>query len=264
MKKIFFLINPIKRNWVSILSPILLLFLWEIVSSTGLLRADYFPPPSSLPSNFKILIEEGDLALHIGATLYRLSISFLLASIPGIGLGLVMGLSITTRLALEPFVNSLYAIPKIALLPLMMMALGIGERSLIVTAAITAFFQITITTMAGVMSIEKVLLEAAKNYGATGWRLFLKVILPGTLPFIFTGLRLGLGLSLILVIAVELAAAKTGLGALIWISWQVLRIKHMYCTLIVIGSIGLLVTHGLEKLGGTLMPWREEVVRRWA
>ena len=174
MKKIFFLINPIKRNWVSILSPILLLFLWEIVSSIGLLRADYFPPPSSLTSNFKILIEEGDLALHIGATLYRLSISFLLASIPGIGLGLVMGLSITTRLALEPFVNSLYAIPKIALLPLMMMALGIGERSLIVTAAITAFFQITITTMAGVMSIEKVLLEAAKNYGATGWRLFFK------------------------------------------------------------------------------------------
>ncbi len=127
-------LDVIKRNWVSILSPILLLFLWEIVSSIGLLRADYFPPPSSLTSNFKILIEEGDLAIHIGATLYRLSLSFLLASIPGIGLGLVMGLSVTTRLALEPFVNSLYAIPKIALLPLMMMALGIGERSLIVTA----------------------------------------------------------------------------------------------------------------------------------
>lgn len=257
MKRVFF---PAKRNWKSILSPILLLLLWEVGSLTGFLRPDYFPPPSSLASNFKILIGEGDLMLHIGTTLYRLSISFLLASIPGIGMGLVMGLSVNIRLALEPFVISLYAIPKIALLPLMMMALGIGERSLIVTAAITAFFQITITTMAGVMSIERVLLEAAQNYGATGWRLFLKVILPGILPYIFTGLRLGLGLSLILVIAVELAAAKTGLGALIWISWQVLRIKHMYCTLLIIGSIGLLVTHGLEKLGGILMPWREKVI----
>jgi len=259
MKTIIF---TIKKNWISVLSPILLLILWEIGSWIGFLRTDYFPPPSSLASNFKVLIDEGELDLHIVSTLYRLGLSFLLASIPGIFLGLLMGLSVTLRLALEPFVNSLYAIPKIALLPLMMMALGIGEKSLIVTAAITAFFQITITTMAGVMSIEKVLLEAAKNYGATGWRLFLKVILPGVLPFIFTGLRLGLGLSLILVIAVELAAAKTGLGALIWISWQVLRIKHMYCTLIVIGSIGLLVTHGLEKLGGALMPWREEVVGR--
>ncbi len=252
-----------KRLLISIVSPLIILIIWEIGSGSGLLRSDYFPSPFSLALNFKVLIEEGELMIHIGATFYRLSLSFLLASLPGIILGLLMGLSITVRLALEPFVNSLYAIPKIALLPLMMMALGIGEGSLIVTSAITAFFQISITTMAGVMSIDKVLLEAARNYGATGWRLFLKVILPGTLPFIFTGLRLGLGLSLILVIAVELAAAKVGLGALIWISWQVLRIKHMYCTLIVIGSIGLFVTHGLEKLGRSIMPWREEEIGRF-
>ncbi|MBI3076795.1 MAG: ABC transporter permease [Deltaproteobacteria bacterium] len=252
-----------RRRWRAPwwLSPLLVLAAWEAASVAGWLRRDYFPPPSALVGNYRALVGEEELLRHVGATLGRLGVAFVLAAVPGVLLGLGMGLVRPARLLLEPFVSGLYAIPKIALLPLIMLVMGIGEPALIVTASITAFFQITVSTMAGVLQVEPVLLEAARNYGATGHRLFFRVILPAVLPHIFTGLRLGLGLALILVSAVEITAAQTGLGFLIWHAWQVFRVEHMYCTFGVIGAIGLAITHGLEALGAVLMPWREAVWR---
>jgi ABC-type nitrate/sulfonate/bicarbonate transport system permease component len=172
-------------------------------------------------------------------------------------LGLSLGMSRGLRLALEPLLNSLYAIPKIALLPLVMLILGVNERTLIFTSALTSFVQMTVSTTGGVLSVDRSILEAGKNYGATGWRLFRYVLFPSALPDIFTGMRIGLALTLVLVIAVEFTAAQEGLGAFLWTAGQTFAAKNLFSGFVVIGAIGWILTYGLERIGRWLMPWQQ-------
>jgi ABC-type nitrate/sulfonate/bicarbonate transport system permease component len=106
------------------------------------------------------------------------------------------------------------------------------------------------------------LIQAAENYGARGWKLFSKVILPASLPSIFTGLRLSLGVSLLIIVAAEFVAANKGIGYLIWISWSTLSVSKMYVGLLVISVLGVTFTVGLERLGRTLMPWAPDIQHR--
>ncbi|HJU61181.1 MAG TPA: ABC transporter permease [Candidatus Binatia bacterium] len=244
-------------GWRLVVSPVLVVLIWELLALAGVLPANYVPAPSQLGPHLVGLLAGGELWRHLGITVYRLALSFVCALIPAILLGLSLGMSRTARLALEPLLTSLYAIPKIALLPLVMLILGVNERTLILTSTLTSFVQMTVSTMGGVLAVDRSILEAGKNYGATGWRLFRYVLFPSALPDIFTGMRIGLGLTLVLVIAVELTAAQEGLGAFIWNAGQTLSAKNLFSAFIVIGVLGLTLTYGLERIGNWLMPWRE-------
>jgi NitT/TauT family transport system permease protein len=171
---------------------------------------------------------------------------------------MLMGWSRTVRAFLDPIVSALYPVPKVSLLPLILIIFGIGEMSKIVVVAIAGFFMVLITTAAGVMHIDPVLIQAAQNYGAKGWKLFSKVILPASLPAIFTGLRLSLGISLLIIVAAEFVAANRGIGYLIWISWSTLSVGKMYAGLVIISVMGLIFTTGLEKFGKVIMPWAQD------
>jgi ABC-type nitrate/sulfonate/bicarbonate transport system permease component len=246
-----------RQIWRALISPVVVAILWESLVSIGVLRSDYLPPPSQLGPHLVELLAQGELWRHLSVTLYRLGVSFALAVVPAVLLGLSLGMSLGLRLALEPILTSLYAVPKIALLPLVMLVLGVGERALIFTSTLTGFIQMTVSTTGGVLAVDRSVLEAGRNYGATGWRLFRYVLLPSALPEIFTGMRIGLGLTLVLVIAVELTAAQEGLGAFLWTAGQTLSAKNLFSTFFVIGALGVVLTHGLECLGNWLMPWRE-------
>jgi ABC-type nitrate/sulfonate/bicarbonate transport system permease component len=240
-----------------LISPLAVAVLWEFLVRLGVLSANYLPPPTQLGPHLFDLLAGGELWRHLIVTLYRLGLSFMFAVIPAVLLGLALGMSRTLRLALDPLLNSLYAVPKIALLPLVMLILGVNERSLIFTSTLTSFIQMTVSTTGGVLAIDRTVLEAGKNYGATGWRLFRYVLLPSAMPDIFTGMRIGLGLTLVLVIAVELTAAQEGLGAFLWTAGQTFSAKNLFSAFIVIGMLGWSLTYGLEQLGNWLMPWRE-------
>lgn len=244
------------------LSTFLALATWEMLAKTGIIGAYFFPPPSLIGKALLKIGMKGDLFQHAFVTLYRLLLAFLMAAIPGVAIGFSMGLRRAVKSMVDPLILLLYPIPSVALLPMVMLYFGFGDLSLLITAAITPFFLITINTMAGVSHLEKVILEAGKNYGASGWRLFSKVIFPGTLPYIFTGFRLGLGLALIVVIAVELVAAKIGLGSMLWTCWQIFKIEEMYCGLILIGLMGLFFTYGLGWIADFLMPWQKDILKQ--
>ena len=187
-------------------------------------------------------------------TLARLAAAFLLAAGPAVALGLAMGLWRPVRSAVEPYVALLYPLPKIALLPLLLIVLGVGEPAFVVTGAITAFFQIALSTAGGVQSLDPRLIEVGRNYGARGVRLFRKIILPGALPAIFTGLRLGLGLALVTVIVVEFVTAKSGLGHLVYRHWQMLITAEMYGAFVLVGALGLVLTRGLRRSSAARWP----------
>ncbi len=250
------------RRLYPYLFPSLLLVLWEAVARGTTILGKYLPPPTAIVLELIRLLGGGDdLWLHLKATLVRLVLAFILAAVPGVALGLLMGLSPLLRALLEPYILALFPLPKIALLPLFMIVSGVNERTWIITASVTAFFQIIVSTLAGVMSLDHHLLEAAHNFGARGPRLFFKVLLPGALPQIFTGLRLGLGLALVLTIVVEFTATNDGLGQLVWRSWQTLSVSTMFAGFVVVGLLGAAVTRGLERLGDRLMPWHEDLTR---
>lgn len=249
--------SAIRRWGRAVASPLAVVLVWEAGVRAGLLPASYLPPPTRLGIRLAVLLAGGELWGHLLVTLGRLGAAFVLAVVPAVALGLVLGMWRGLRLALEPLLTALYAIPKIALLPLVMLVLGVGERALVATATLTGFLQMAVSTMGGVLAVERTVLEAGRNYGAGGWRLFRHVLLPSALPEIFTGMRIGLGLTLVLVIAVELAAAQEGLGAFLWSAGQILAVEKLFCGFVVIGALGLVLTHGLERLGERLMPWRQ-------
>ena len=228
--------------------PAILVALWEIAARGGLVSARYFPPPTAVVAMLGRLLTAGDFWTDALTTLARLVAAFLIAAAAGVPLGLAMGRWRPLRRIVEPPVALLYPLPKIALLPLFLILLGVGENAFVVTAAVTAFFQIVISTTGGTATIDPRLVEAGRNYGARGLALFRKVILPAALPAVLTGLRLGLGLALITVIAVEFVAAKSGLGHLVFRYWQMLLTAEMYAAFVLIGLMGLGATRGLRTL----------------
>lgn len=255
------------RRWLAehalaVGSPVLLLVAWEVASATGLLREAFFPRPSTVARHLGRLTADGTLASHTLATLVRIAWAFALAAGLGVAIGLAMGLWRRLREGLDPVIAVIYPIPSVLFLPLVSFLAPRGEAALIVTTAVTSFFLIALTTTHGVRQIDPLVVEAARHYGARGWRLFTAVLLPGALPFIFTGLRLGLGFALIVVVAVEIVSAGRGLGALLWLSWQVLKVEDMYAAFVVIAMLGAVLSYGLALLRARLMPWAEDVAAR--
>jgi len=247
------------EHWIAIASPIALLLVWEWASATGLLRAVFFPRPSTIAVHLRDLALDGILWDHLAITLTRIGWAFTLAAVLGVGIGLAMGLWRRLREGLDPVFAVIYPIPSVLFLPLVSFLVPPGEIALIVTTAVTSFFLIAFTTTHGVRQIDRRVVEAALHYGARGRRLFAAVLLPGALPFIFTGLRLGLGFSLIVVVAVEIVSASRGLGALLWMSWQILKVEDMYATFFVIALLGALLSYGLAALRARLLPWVPDI-----
>lgn len=233
-----------------------LLAVWEAAVRTGLLPSFYFPPPTHVARGLADLVRSGLLAEHGGATLYRVVAGLLLGGTLGLLVGVAMGRSTPFRRLADPVVGALYPTPKLAILPLVMVFLGIGEASKLFIVALAAFFPMLISSLAGVRQIPAIYFEVASNYGTGRLNLLKRVILPASLPGVLAGLRIALNSVIHVTIAVEIVSAVRGLGALVWLSWEVLRVEQLYATLVVISLLGIASTWGLDRLTRRLIPWR--------
>lgn len=246
---------------LSFLSPLLLLALWEVATRAGWLNRLFFPPPSSILGTFRLLWERGVVQDALGATFVRLLLGFGAGAVPAVLLGLVLGLSRPLRLLVLPAANIVYSIPKIAILPLVLLVLGTGEQSKVAVTALSVFFLVLVNTVAGVQGIEPRLFDVARDFGARRWQAYRTVALPGALPLILAGAKLGLGFALIVVVGTEFVAPRsggaTGLGILIWDSWQILNIEAMYVGLVLTALLGWALNFALDEAELWLLPWRE-------
>ena len=250
------------ERWIAVVSPAVVLAAWEWASATGLLREVFFPRPTTVIVHLRRLALDGTLWSHTATTLGRIGWAFAVAAVLGVAVGLGMGLWRRLREGLDPVFAVFYPIPSVLFLPLVSFLVPAGEVAVVVTSAVTSFFLVAFTTTHGVQRIDRLTVEAAVHYGARGWRLFAAVLLPGALPFIFTGLRLGLGYALIVVVAVEIVTASRGLGALLWLSWQILKVEDMYAAFFVIAALGAILSYGLAALRARLLPWVQDVAER--
>jgi NitT/TauT family transport system permease protein len=258
MKENHRLFGFMREGWLTALIILFIAVAWELGVSFGWLSSLFFPPPSVIISTLIRLIINHKLVDHTGITLWRVFLGLVLGGVPGLILGLILGWSPRLYRLINPFVAATHPIPKIAILPLVMIIFGIGESSKTVVIALTAFFPLLLNTAAGVQQISPIHFEVAKNYGATLTKIFTRVIFPGSLPLILTGLRLSLNLALLVSIAVELVSAQKGLGAMIWLAWQTLRTEELYASLIMIGLLGILFNFFLQRVAVYLVPWKTE------
>jgi ABC-type nitrate/sulfonate/bicarbonate transport system permease component len=246
----------------SFLSPLVLLALWEILGRVGVIDTRFFPVPTSI---FRVLWQmfqptdqfpQGELWFHLSASLSRIAIGFVIGAVPGVVVGLAMGLFRPIRAAIQPLIDATFPIPKIALLPLFIMIFGIGEQSKYAIIATAVIYLVLINTVSGVRNIDQIYLDVGKNFRASKWMMFRDIALPGALPLIVTGIKLGMGVALLVIVAAEQVAAKSGIGYLIWTSWQVFQVEKMYVGLLVIAVVGFASAILLNYLERFVVPWK--------
>ena len=243
---------------LSIASPIGLLLVWEIAARFGFIDTRFFPAPSSILTFLWDLLLSGDLATHTWASLQRLFWGILFGGIPALVLGIAMGLNRTMRAMIDPLIAATYPIPKSSILPLVLLIFGLGESSKIFMVAIGVFFPLVINATTGVREINKIYLDVGQNYKASRWNTFWTIALPGALPVIMTGFRLGIGIGLLLIAIAEMVGAKSGLGYLIWSAWSTFAVEQMYVGLFMIALIGFLLTLMLNELERFVIPWKAD------
>jgi sulfonate transport system permease protein len=195
--------------------PVLLLALWEIASRAGLLPPNQLPAPSAVAREMWDLAAKGELAGHIGITLYRVFAGFLIGTGVATIFGSLTGYSRASREFLDPLIQSLRNVPSLAWVPLFILWLGIYETSKVTLIAVGVFFPVYLNLMSGIQSVDRKLVEVGRVYRLSGPRLVQRVLLPATLPSYLVGLRSGLGLGWMFVIAAELMGASKGLGFLL-------------------------------------------------
>jgi NitT/TauT family transport system permease protein len=186
----------------------------------------------------------------------ELAIGYLTAAILGIVLGLLIGWYKRLRYALDPFITFLYATPRIVLLPLFIIWFGIGVESKIAVVFLGAIFAILINTAAGVRNLDANLIKVARSFGASDLQLFRTIALPGSVPFILTGLRLGIGHALTGVIVGELVAAQFGVGQMMAVAGATFQSAKVFAGLFIIAGTGMLMTFTLQKLEQRFEAWR--------
>ncbi|HXF60824.1 MAG TPA: 1,4-dihydroxy-2-naphthoate octaprenyltransferase [Caldilineaceae bacterium] len=245
-----------KNRLLYLISPLALLVLWELLVMTGVLDRRFFPAPSETLARLVALLEDGTLVTATVVTLRRLVVGFLLATIPAVLIGLLMGISRTWRILLSPLIAALYPVPKIALVPMVVILLGIGEASKYAIVVISVFFLVVLNTMAGVLNVDERYFDIARNNGAKRWDLVWTVALPAALPSILTGVNLGLGFALTVIVGTELLLPQGGIGALIWQSYQVYDIATIFAGLIVVALLGWGFNTAMLELERQLLPWR--------
>lgn len=244
------------ETWIRIASPIALILLWEAVVRLRVLDPLFFPAPSWIAGTFVDYVRTGELWSNGSITLQRIVFGFLLGAIPGIAIGLLVGANRWAAAAIDPIVSLLYPIPKLAILPLVLLIFGIGEESKHVLIAIGVFFIMLINTESGVRQIDPIYLDVARAYRIRPLSFYRSVVLPGAMPNIFTGLKLSIGVAVVLAVAAEFTAAKSGLGYTIWNGWQTLQVEKMYVALVLVSLMGFALAALIEYCERFAIPWR--------
>lgn len=244
-------------HYVSIVSICCLLLLWELVCRAGLVSPLFLPAPTQILAALFTMVANGEVGLSLVASLYRILLGFACGSLLGLAVGLVTGTSALADKIGNPIVNALYPIPKIALLPLFILWLGIGELSKVTIIAMGVFFPVAMNTYSGVKNVDDLLIRVAVSFNATWWKIMKSVVLPHALPMIFAGLRLAAGTSLLLLVAAEMIAAQVGIGALILHYGDLMITDRLMAGVIVLSLLGLLSNLLLQYLEKKAVPWKQ-------
>ncbi|WP_108663184.1 ABC transporter permease [Acuticoccus kandeliae] len=250
--KELFLVYP---NLVRTASIIVFLILWEIVGRN--MDPLFMTYPTAIFSASIELLQTGELQKAFVQSLIPLTIGMVISIVGGMVIGLAMGLSRVVEYAIDPYVNGLNAIPRIALVPLIILWCGLGLTAKVVIVVSVGIFPIIINTFAGVKDVQGTLVDVGRAYSASQRQVLFKIILPAALPFIMAGIRLGFGLGIIGMIVAEFFTAVSGLGGIIIDYGNTFQTAKMFVAIIVIGALGIVLSGAVMMLERRWTGWRQ-------
>jgi ABC-type nitrate/sulfonate/bicarbonate transport system permease component len=246
--------HPVAR----VLGPAGLLVAWELVTRTGWVPALFLPSPLGVLGAGLEMLRTGELLGHVATSLGRIAVGFALGALGGVVVGLAVGVFSVAEAIGNPLIAATFPIPKIALLPLLILWLGIGEASKVAVITLGVFFPMAINTYAGVRHADPLLVRAAVSFGAGRWSVIRKVLLPSALPMIFAGLRLGAGTSLLLLVAAEMIAANSGIGFLVLNAQNLMQTTRLMVGIVLLSLLGLASHALLTRLERLALPWKAD------
>jgi sulfonate transport system permease protein len=249
----------LKDNAPAILTPVILLLLWEAAGRIGLIRATLLPKPSVIATTLVELLASGELFLNLGISILRVAEGFLIGATLGLVVGLQVALSKWLRSAVSLIFGVLRPVPVIAWIPVLILWMGIDEGSKITVIAIGSFWTLLVSVIQGVRNVDKKYLEVATILEKNHTTLLTQVILPATLPAIFTGLRVGIDVAWRSVVAAELIAASSGIGYMIMYARELSQIDVVLVGVLSIGITGIVIEQFLQKLERRLLRWNVNI-----
>lgn len=239
--------RPAVRIGGGLLVPLVLLGLWQLVTATGAIPAYRLPPPASVVTAAVEMARTGELGLSIAISVQRVLLGFLCGAVVGLAAAAIVGLTRVGDVLLSPTLAAIRAIPSLALVPLLLLWMGIGEDSKVTLIAIGAFFPVFTTVAAALRHVDPQLIEMGRSFGHRGWVLFRTVQLPAVVPSLVAGLRLGLAQAWLFLVAAELIAASMGLGYILTISQSTGRVDRIILAIVLLALLGTL-SNGLLTL----------------
>jgi len=246
-------------TWLlSAISLAVLITAWHVAVKYKLdfyIRFNNIPSPGAVFDDAANLFGNARFQRHVGLSLRRIITGFSVAAVLAIPLGLLLGRNRVARELIFPALEILRPIPAIAWVPMSIMLWPSNEVSIVFITFLGSFFPILLNTIQGVQSLDKVLVRAARSLGAGQLALFWHVVLPGSLPQVFTGLTIGMGVAWVSLIAAEMISGQFGIGYFTWEAYSLVRYSEIVLGMIVIGVLGLLCSGVIRLIGGWLMPW---------
>ena len=252
--------RAVTLNFLSRLAPFaIVIALWQLVHTLGLVSPTLLPSPLDVIRAGQRLVSRGELWPHVVASTLRVLAGVVIGVTLAVPVGFALGWYPAARRFFDPLLNFLRALPPIALVPLVVVYVGIGENGRLFVLIYASFFPATIVIYEGITAIESIYIRAAQVLGATSREMFARVILPFTLPHILTAFRVALGVAWATLVAAELVAARTGLGAMIQDASNFFQIPTIFLGIIIIGVIALLMDSLLRAVIARFVSWRESV-----
>ncbi len=240
-------------GWIALL---LVIGIWQLAGSTGLVNPLFLPAPLAIGRAIYQLAISGALWHHVSYSLMRIGAGWILGTVAGIAVGFAIGLFAVARSVGITFISALFPIPKIALLPLLILWLGIGEEPKIATIALGVFFSTAISVYSGVDAVPRNLIRMAQSFNVPFSTIVRRVIWPGALPAILAGFRITASVALLLVVSAEMIGAEFGIGAFVLQAGNLMQTDQLLAGVVILSLFGLAVGKLINLLETRLLRWR--------
>jgi NitT/TauT family transport system permease protein len=240
---------------IQIATHVSILIAWELLSRF-VIPPQFMPPPSAILRAFITTTQSGELPRQLWQTASVLMIGFGLAIVSGMAVGIAMGTFRTLRRILDPYVNAFYAMPTVALVPLVIIWLGLGFEAKVFLTWLVSVFPVIINAQVGVANVPAAYIETARAFGCNRWQLFRRVVVHAAVPFFIAGIRLGLGRALVGVVVAEMFTALAGLGYMVVLYGNTFRTAELFVPIVVLGILSVAITSVIYRFERWIAPWR--------
>lgn len=245
-----------RRTTISVAAVLFFFLVWQVVPALGWVNVQFTSQPSSIIAAFVEVVGNDDFLFHARVSLNEFAVGFALAIIVSIPLGVLLGTSRYARYVLDPPLMALYMAPTLILLPIMVIWLGIGMASKVAVVFLGAIFPIVVNTMAGMREADPKLMRAARSFGAGKLDVFVRILIPGSLPAILMGMRLAVGRGVLGVVVGELYASQAGIGHQLMKYGEAMRIDRLLVYALIISVFGYGMTSLVRLLESRVQSWR--------